>query len=301
MPVNPGSLRTLEVESNNAYLNALTAVTPTVYKLFTTTLKMNTRTIECPILGMVGPLREWIGPRLLTELTYGSYSISAQKFEKTVRVPREAVEDDNIGLYLPQFAGLGKMTQALPDQQVVAKLQAGNTGICYDKLSFFNAAHPTGYTAAGAAVTFANTTGSGNPPWYLFDTTKDIMPMIWGDRTTAEFAQFWSPTDPVVFNFDEYRSGVRIRGTADYGMPHFAYQSKAVLDNTGFENAVVSMGSIVNATGQNMGIRPNLAVIPVALEPAAKRLWGREKLATGEDNINYKAIDWVVSPYLSNT
>jgi phage major head subunit gpT-like protein len=298
MPVNQGSLRTLEVETSAAYLRGLQSMTPSIYKRFTTVIKMNTRTIEAPILSMIGPLREWIGPRLIETLAFNSYAISAKKYEKTVKIPRENVEDDNIGLFINQLETLGRETNALYDQRVMAKLQTGGTDLCYDKLSFFNASHPTGNAAF---PTFSNVSGSGNPPWYLLDTTKDIMPMVWGDRTAPEYTQLWSPQDARVFFFDEYVSGVRVRGVADYGFPQCAYQSKAALDATGFENAVVAMGSIVNATGQNMGIRPNLAVIPVSLEPAAKRLWGREKLATGEDNIDYKAIDWVVSPYLSNT
>ena len=301
MPVNQGSLRTLEIETSNAYLRGLQAMTPSVYKRFTQIIKMNTKTIEAPILSMIGPLREWIGPRLIETLSFNSYAITAKKYEKTVKIPREAVEDDNVGLYTSQLETLGRQTNALYDQQVVAKLQNGEVDLCYDKLSFFNASHPTGQAVAGVAQTFSNLTGSGNPPWYMFDTTKDIMPMVLGDRTAPEYVQLWGIQEPRVFWFDEYISGVRVRCVADFGFPQFAFKCKNALDATNFENGLVGMASIKNAQGQNMGIRPNLAIIPSVLEPAAKRLWGREKLATGEDNINYKAIDYVVSPYLSNT
>jgi phage major head subunit gpT-like protein len=298
MPVNTSTLRNVELEASNAFLKGLQAMTPTAYRLFTQVFKMNTKTVEAPILSMVEPLREWIGPRLLTTLSVRSYAITAKDYERTVRIPRNAIDDATYDLWMPQLETLGRQADALPDQQVFLKLANGKVDLCYDGLAFFSASHPTGQVVAGVAQTFSNLIGSGSPAWYLFDTTKSIMPMVWGDRKAPEYAQFWSPDDDRVFYFNEYVQGVFMRGVADYGFPQFATRIENVLDANNFENALVAMTSIKNDNGQNMGVRPSLAIIPPSLEPAAKRLWGRATLSTGEDNINYQAIKYVVSPYL---
>lgn len=299
MPSNTGNnLKNLELEASLAFKEGLQAMTPTAYRMFTQVFKMNTKTVEAPILSMVEPLREWIGPRLLTTLSARSYAITAKDYERTIRIPRNAVDDATYDLWMPQIRTLGKQADALPDQQVFLKLANGKVDLCYDGLPFFSASHPDGRVVGGVAQTFSNLIGSGSPAWYLFDTTKSIMPMVWGDRKAPEYAQFWDADDDRVFWLNEYVQGVFMRGVAEYGFPQFAARIENVLDATNFENALVAMTAIKNETGQNLGVRPDLAVIPPSLEPAAKRLWGREKLSTGEDNINYQGIKYVVSPYL---
>lgn len=66
---------------------------------------------------------------------------------------------------------------------------------------------------------------SGN--WYLMDTTKPIKPFLWVLRESFSFAQRVSPTDPVVFDRNEYLFGGRGRGEAGFGFPFLADKCEA--------------------------------------------------------------------------
>jgi phage major head subunit gpT-like protein len=296
MPVNAATLKTMEIETTAAYLRGLRSMSDPVYSRIATTVPMTTKSMDAPIMGQLGPLREWVGPRVLETLEANGYTIKAKKFEKTVYVPLEAVEDDTWGVWMPQMQDLGNQAGAWPDQQVITKLAAGATDLCYDGLPFFSASHPTN----NVQKAFSNLTGSGSPAWYLFDTTKSIKPMFWGLYKAPVFTNRWSPTDDNVFWEDQLVSGVRARGVADFGFPQFAYKLGSTLDATNWETALTNMMSLLNAKDENLGCKPNLALIPPILKPAADKLWGREKLATGEDNIHYKAIEYVVCQRLSN-
>jgi phage major head subunit gpT-like protein len=297
MPVNAATLKTMEVDTTNAYLQGLRSMSTPVWERIAQLVPMKTKTIEAPIMGQIGPLREWVGPRQIETLESHGYSITAKKFEKTVDIPVDAVDDDTWGVYLPQMQDLGTQSGAWPDQQVIAKLIAGESDKCYDGQPFFSAAHP----ANNLQATFSNLAAGANPAWYLFDTTKAIKPMFWGLRKSPVFTNMWDLKDHNVFYLDKYVSGVKARGVADYGFPQFAYKLKTALDATNWETASVNMMSLQNAKGENLGARPTLALIPPILKPAADKLWGREKLATGEDNIHYKAVEYIVCQRLPNT
>ncbi len=53
-------------------------------------------------------LREWVGPRVAQNLSEHSYSLENKKFEGTVELDRDDVEDDNLGMFqsvtIPQLA-----------------------------------------------------------------------------------------------------------------------------------------------------------------------------------------------------
>lgn len=296
MPVNHGTLQTVERQVTNAYLKGLTSFSDPIWSLIAQEVSMKTKTVEAPIMGMLGPLREWVGPRVLETLEAHGYTITAKKFEKTAHIEREAIDDDTHGVWMPQFQDLGLQAAAWPDQQCCLKLETGESSNCYDGLPFFSASHPTN----NIQTTFSNLAGSGSAAWYLFDTTKAIKPMFWGLRDAPEFTNFWDLKDPNVFWLDKYVSGVRARGVADWGFPQFAYKVKGALDATNFESAQVAMMSLTNAKGENLGVKPNLAIIPTVHKQAAQRLWDRERLASGEDNINKGAIKYLIGQRLSN-
>lgn len=305
MTVSVTTLTTAGVEAKALFLRGLQSVSNSLYEKLCTQVSMGTKTMETPIAGMIGALEEWTGPRTVEDLQRDAYSITAKKYQKTVAIPREAFEDDNHGVYLAQFETFGQQIKAWPDQRVAAKLEAGETDLCYDGLAYFSASHQAehGNTAAG---TFSNLTGSGSAPWYLFDLSKGVKPLIWALRTAPEFVQLWSPDDPRVFWNDQIVSGVRARGVADYGFPQCAHKCKGALTAANYETAVKTMRKIVNGKGENLGISPTLLVVPTELEGDARRLFDRETVANGagtasESNIFYKDMAWTAWQRLSNS
>jgi phage major head subunit gpT-like protein len=299
MPVNLVTLQTAEIQSSAAFLRGLQSVSTPIADRIAMTVPMNTKVMEAPVAQMIGPMREWSGPRMVEKVKRdGMQAITAKDFEKTVSIPRTAIDDDNTGAYMAMIETLGAQARALRDQQICTKLEAGETDLCYDGLAYFSASH---VVERGDSRTYSNLTLSGSPAWYLFDTTKGTKPMVWGNRMDPEFVNLWNPDDWNVFNLNEYVSGVYARGCADYGFPQLAHKCKGTLDATNFEAALVKMTSLINSAGENLQIRPNVIVVPPILEPAAIRLFKTRILASGADNIHFGEVEVIVGQRLSNS
>lgn len=303
-PVTVTALQTAEIEAKGLFLKGLQSVSKPVGMSLATTVTMTTKTMETPIAGMIGALREWTGERQVEALQRDAYSITAKEFEKTVGIPRTAFEDDVHGTYIAQLETLGMQAGAWPDQQLAAKLERGQTDLCFDGKAFFASDHPTEH--GDTSSTYSNLTGSGAAPWYLFDLSKGVKPLIWGLRNAPEYVQLWNPNDPNVFWQGQYISGVRARGVADYGFPQCAHKCNGALSAANYEAAVKAMRKITNGKGENLGISPTLLVVPVELEGDARRLFDREFVANSggtapENNIFYKDMTWTTWQRLRNT
>ena len=87
-------------------------------------------------------MRQWLGPRILQNVSASSYTLQNEPYELTVAVDRDDFEDANLGTYTPLMSELGRQARKWPDELCRAALQAGaTTGIGFDGLSFFNVAH----------------------------------------------------------------------------------------------------------------------------------------------------------------
>ena len=245
-------------------------------------------------------LEEWIGPRIADSLLEHVHEVENRKFQKTVSISRERIEDDELEIYtgniLPQ---LGTAAAKFPDQLLRDTLQANAVG--WDGVTLFNDAHPA-FDDAGstydnnfalalnpdnfntvwaamasyvgedgepqevmpnklivppqlrkaaletvqAATVLQDGTGSAAPTnvlqgwcdvvvmrnlsnepttWYLADTTKGVMPFVFQERTTPEMVARFDPTDPYVFEQDEYVWGVRYRCNMAASLPFLIAKS----------------------------------------------------------------------------
>ena len=295
MAINAVKLNTAGVQATDAYLKGLQSVTTPVHSRISQLMTTNSPVIEAPIAKMIGPARKWLGPRVARTVESTGYTIKIDKYENTVEVKREDVDDDNLGMVMSSYETLGQIAGAEYDIRVIEKLLAGETDKCYDGQSFFSATHPE----AGANV--ANLAGSGSAPWYVFDTAMALKPMIYVERDKVEFAHRWDLTDPKVFDYDVYTSGYRYRGAADFGFWQTAYKHKGTLDNTNFETVSTAIMSRKNDQGESLNLGTKLlVVVPPILAAAAKKLFGRSFVTNGEENI-HAGIDWVVCSRLPNS
>ena len=103
-------------------------------------------------------------------------------------VPVDAFDDNNVGTYVAQLEPLGGQVAAWPDQQVAAKLERGETDLCFDGSPFFSTSHQVEHGNPSAG-TYGNLLGTNNPPWYLVDVTKAVKPLIWGLRMAPKLTQ----------------------------------------------------------------------------------------------------------------
>lgn len=302
MHINHANLRALFVAFNAAFKEGL-GMAESQYGRIATTVPSTTGSEEYGWLGNFPNMREWLGDRVVHAVRDHGYTVKNRDFELTVAVPRNAIEDDNYGVYTPMVQELGRSAAAHPDQLMFDLLKAGGVNNCYDGTPFFSATHPV-INDKGKAVTQTNVDGSATSGtvWYLLDTSRVLKPLIYQDRKKPNFVALTAENDDNVFNRKEFVYGVDARRNGGYGFWQLAFASNKTLNAENFEAALVAMTSRKGDHGRPLGIRPNLLVVPATLESAAKRLLSAELVNDGNDvqvsNPHVNAAELLVSPWL---
>ena len=117
-------------------------------------------------------LREWIGPRVSLALSEHEYILANLPFEGTIKIPRDKILDDNLGIYsaaiMPQ---LGEAVAKHPDRLLTTRINDNPVG--FDGVALFSGSHPT-YDAAG--TTFDND--------YGLALTAENIDIVWADMAS---------------------------------------------------------------------------------------------------------------------
>ena len=93
-------------------------------------------------------MRKWIGEKAVKALEAFKYSIVNDDWEATVEVNRNHIEDDQLGIYVPQAQMAGFSARQLPDEIVSDLKNNAFTSQCYDGQFFYD----TDHSVAGASV-----------------------------------------------------------------------------------------------------------------------------------------------------
>ncbi len=241
--------------------------------------------------------REWLGDRVIQNLSSHNYTITNKSYENTIGVSRDNIEDDNIGVYSPLFQMMAHSSAMHPDELVFQLLKDGFTKTCYDGQYFFDTDHPV--LVDGVEQSVSNMQAGASTPWFLLDTTKPIKPLIYQLRRAYEFVAKDDPKDDNVFNKKQFLYGVDGRGAAGYGLWQMAFGSKATLNNTNFQLARSAMMSLKKDNGQPLNVTPNLLVVPPSLEAAADEVVKAERRANGATNTDRNKAEVLVVPLLA--
>ena len=259
-------------------------------------------------LGQFPKLSEWSGARSYKSIKEYGYTVTNIKYEASVKIPREAFEDDNLGIYTPLFQEMGYAAATHPDEIIFGLLKAGKTNDCYDGKKFFAKDHPVypnvdGTGSAGTAANLIEPTEGAVDPWFLLDVSRPLMPFIFQDRTKAELDAITSTDNDSVFNDDEYPFGIRYRCNGGYGFWQQAVCSTEALNPASFEKALTLMQSQKADGGRPLGLgfggkASTLLVVPPTHQAAARKVLAAERDDSGASNIWYDAAVLLVSPWL---
>ena len=298
--ITPALLSGLRTGFSKAFQDALTN-TPTDWEKVATRVPSSSASNTYGWLGQFPTLREWVGDRVLKDMAAQAYQVQNKLYEGTVAVKRTDIEDDNVGVYTPLFAEMGRAAKAHADQLVFALLAAGETTTCYDGQNFFDTDHPVypNVDGTGTATLVSNLQAGTGPAWYLLDTSRALKPLIFQERTTPELDALTSTQDEMVFMSDTYRYGVRYRCSAGFGFWQLAYKSKAALDAVNFNAAMAAMMQAKADGGRPLGVKPTTLVVPPSLRADAMALIEAQLTTGGVSNPNYKAVEVIVSPWLA--
>jgi phage major head subunit gpT-like protein len=251
----------------SAVFNAAFQEAQVWYDKVAMTVNANTRIMDYRFILDFPGMKQWIAERQIQSLGANKYLVETLDWEATVEVDRNDIEDDQLGLYNPIVAALGQEAKQHPNQLIALDLlKKAWDEDCYDGSKFFAADHPVGDGVA------SNTGGGASTPWFLLDTSRAIKPFIFQLRRAVQLVRMDRPDDEEAFMRKKFRYGVDYRAAAAFGLWQLAYGSKVALDSTSYAAARAAMGSLKNAAGRPLGIRPNLLVVPPSLETTARTI-----------------------------
>jgi phage major head subunit gpT-like protein len=99
-------------------------------------------------LGALPQFEEWKDTRKLSQLRNDNYQVRVKKWAAGIRVDMDDIEDDALGIYLPQISMLPQMSYVHRMNLMVDFLVSGfattKYGACYDGQAFFSTAHKDG-------------------------------------------------------------------------------------------------------------------------------------------------------------
>ena len=130
---------------------------------YSTVVPSTVRTNTYGWMARLPAMRQWVGARVIQNLTNYDYTLTNLPYELTIGVDRDDIADDQLGVYSPLFEELGRAARRLQDDRVIDALVAGTVDNGFDATPFFDNAHPAlGVGAAidnlfaGTALTAAN-------------------------------------------------------------------------------------------------------------------------------------------------
>lgn len=244
--------------------------------------------------------REWIGSRLHKVFKENGYNVPNRKFETTVDVKVDDIEDDAVGQYGLIAEGAGQSASDLMNDLVFALIGLGFTTTCYDGQFFFDTDHPVtaNEDGTGAVTTVSNVQAGAAAPWVLLCTKRAPSPFYLQERIPPRFDSVTSAQNNNVFDLDVYSFGGRWRGEAAFGFWQCAFGSKAVLDTTNFQAAYTAMMKFKGDGQRKLGIIPDTLVVGPDNVAAAETLLKAAQNANGASNTNYNKVNLVVTPWL---
>lgn len=299
MIITPDSLKALFTGFKKNFQDGL-KVADSQYKEIATVVPSSTASNTYGWLGQWPKFREWVGDRVFNDMKAHDYAIKNKHFESSVKVNRDDIADDNIGIYAPMMTEVGRATAVFPDEQVFALLKDAHNVLCYDKQNFFDTDHPVyaNVDGTGQATTVSNLFTGDQEAWYLLDTSRALKPIIYQERKPFDFTAMTADTDESVFMRNEYRYGVDGRSAVGVGFWQMAAKSQEKLDKAGFEKAYNAMITLKGDGGRPLAIRPTVLLVPPSLENAAKEIVEADRLAGGAYNPNKGKCKVMVSPWL---
>lgn len=290
MIINKGTLSTLFTGFNTLFQQGFEAAMSDWDKV-SMVVPSSTKLETYGWMGKVTSFREWVGDRVLQNLSASSYQITNKDYENTVVVDRNDILDDTLGVYAPIMRQLGEDARVHRDKLIFALMKSGFTTNCYDGQYFFDTDHPVG------TGTVSNYGGGSGTAWYLLDTSRTLKPFICQMRQDYKFVSLETDADEYVFSRKQFRYGVDARLNVGFGLWQQAYASKQTLDATYFASAMAAMRSFTADNGDVLNVKPTLLVVPPSLEASARTLLNAEMISSST-NVWRGSVDLLVTPWV---
>lgn len=270
MIIDQKKLNNMYIGFNAIFNEALQATQPWWERL-AMLVRATTRIVDYKWLKNFPGIEQWIGDRQIQSLGAESFQIESLDYEGTVEVDRNDLDDDQLGIYTPLLAELGRASKKHPDKLIAALIAVGLTTDIWDGSYFFATDHPAPVPTDEEAVA-SNYTAGASTPWYLLDVSRAVKPFIFQLRKDWQLVRMDKPDDEQLFMRKKIRYGVDYRSNVGFGLWQLAHCAKVALTPTNYAAARATMMSLKNIRGQALDITPGLLVVPPSLEGTAREL-----------------------------
>ncbi|QWR76298.1 Mu-like prophage major head subunit gpT family protein [Candidatus Magnetomonas plexicatena] len=291
MILNQQTLDAIYQSFSLVFDTAFNDITP-LYQRIAMVVQSQTREQKYGFLGAFPRMREWVGDRVLQNISTHDFTIKNKDFESTIEVDRNDIEDDNLGIYNPIVQEFARIAATHPDELIFELFKDGTANECYDGKAFFAANH----TVNG--VTVSNFADDSNTPWYLLDLSRALKPFVFQSRRNVEFVSLDNMKDANAFFKRKYIYGLDVRYNAGYGLWQLAYRSEKTLDATNYSSARSAMMQYTDDNGRPLGIMPTMLVVPPSLEGEARALLMNDTTTAGATNMWKGTSELLVAPWL---
>lgn len=247
--------------------------------------------------------REWVGARSHKVAKETAFTVKNRKFENTLDIPVEKIEDNAYGMYGDVAQSYGESVYDLQNDLVFGQLADGTATICYDGQYFFDTDHPVypNEDGSGVAGTVSNFQDGAGELWMLLCTNRAPKPFYLQERVKAQLVpKVNALTSDYVFENDAVSYGGRWRGEALCGFWQLAYGSKADLTEANFNANFKAMMKVNGDGNRKLGIIPNLLVVGPDNMAAGEALIKAINKANGASNTNYNKVELFVSPWIGS-
>jgi phage major head subunit gpT-like protein len=142
--ISPATLDAIYYGFNTRYTEAYKNA-PTFFGDIATDMPSLGRETRYAWMDRLPRMKEWVGSRVLNSASLREFTVVNKNYEDTIKVDRNQIEDDQVGVLNPVVDMLGLEAKILPDRLMTDLLVNGNTssGVCFDGQNFFNSSHPT--------------------------------------------------------------------------------------------------------------------------------------------------------------
>ncbi|MDD5484070.1 MAG: Mu-like prophage major head subunit gpT family protein [Kiritimatiellae bacterium] len=137
MDINRGNMNALFTGYNMSFQEGQ-QLADQAYKRFATVMPSTHSSEIFPFLDRFGGMREWIGDRQMKSVASHKKTVVNRKFEDSVKVKRDDIEDDTYGLYNSMLQDLGLNAEDLWRELAEEALSGGFDDDWIDELDFFS-------------------------------------------------------------------------------------------------------------------------------------------------------------------
>ena len=143
MIVNASTLSALNVQINKTFQAALAELDPMIDRI-ATRVPSSTASNKYPLGGLTGTMREWLGDREIHNIAAYVETVANLKYEHTIAVPKEDIEDDQVGWIMAVVQQMAREGSQHPWREALTALMTNGFSTDYptqDAKAFFSATH----------------------------------------------------------------------------------------------------------------------------------------------------------------